>query len=69
MPSDLLEPVNCAMGTVTTGLIRAGAHEGQYVVIQGAGSLGPNATAIAKNMGADRIIVLGRSENRLKLAE
>ena len=57
LPDELLGPVNCAMGTVTTGLMRAGAHEGQYVVIQGAGGLGLNATAMAKDMG-------GRPGNR-----
>jgi threonine dehydrogenase-like Zn-dependent dehydrogenase len=69
LPDELLGPVNCAMGTVTTGLLRAGLREGQYVVIQGAGGLGLNATAMAKDMGADRVIVLDRLENRLELAE
>ena len=69
LPDDLLGPVNCALGTVTQGLINAGAHEGQYVVIQGAGGLGLNATAMAKDMGADQVIVLDRLENRLRLAE
>jgi threonine dehydrogenase-like Zn-dependent dehydrogenase len=69
LPDELLGPVNCAMGTVTTGLLRAGLREGQYVVIQGAGGLGLNATAMAKDMGADRVIVLDRLENRLQLAE
>jgi D-arabinose 1-dehydrogenase-like Zn-dependent alcohol dehydrogenase len=69
LDDDLLGPVNCAMGTVTTGLMRAGLREGQYVVIQGAGGLGLNATAMAKDMGADRVIVLDRLENRLQLAE
>ena len=69
LPDDLLGPVNCAMGTVTTGLMRAGAREGNYVVIQGAGGLGLHATAMAKDMGADRVIVLDRLENRLELAE
>ena len=69
LEDDLLGPVNCAMGTVTTGLIRAGAGEGNYVVIQGAGGLGVHATAMAKEMGADRVIVLDRLENRLELAE
>ena len=69
LDDDLLGPVNCAMGTVTTGLIRAGAGEGDYVVIQGAGGLGIHATAMAKEMGADRVIVLDRLENRLELAE
>ncbi len=69
LSDDLLGPVNCAMGTVTTGLLRAGAGEGDYVVIQGAGGLGVHATAMAKEMGADRVIVLDRLENRLELAE
>ena len=69
LPDEILGPVNCAMGTVTTGLLRAGLKEGQYVVIQGAGGLGLNATAMAKDMGADRVIVLDRLENRLQLAE
>ena len=69
LPDELLGPVNCAMGTVTTGLMRAQAHEGQYVVIQGAGGLGLHATAMAKDMGVDRVIVLDRLQNRLELAE
>jgi threonine dehydrogenase-like Zn-dependent dehydrogenase len=69
LPDDILGYINCAIGTVTQGLINAGAHEGQYVVIQGAGGLGLNAVAMAKDMGADRVIVLDRLENRLRLAE
>ena len=69
LPDEVLGFVNCAMGTVTQGLINAAAHEGQYVVIQGAGGLGLNAIAMSKDMGADRVIVLDRLENRLNLAE
>ena len=69
LSDDILGPVNCAMGTVTTGLMRAGLKEGQNVVIQGAGGLGIHATAMAKEMGADRVIVIDRLENRLQLAE
>ena len=69
LPDAILGPVNCAMGTVTTGLQRAQLSDGQYVVIQGAGGLGVHATAMAKDMGADRVIVLDRLENRLQLAE
>ncbi|MYI82749.1 MAG: alcohol dehydrogenase catalytic domain-containing protein, partial [Chloroflexi bacterium] len=60
LPDSVLGWVNCAMGTVTEGLMRAGAAEGDYVVIQGAGGLGLNATAMAKDMGAHRVIVLDR---------
>ena len=69
LSDDILGPVNCAMGTVTTGLMRAGLGEGQNVVIQGAGGLGIHATAMAKDMGADRVIILDRLDNRLQLAE
>ena len=69
LPDELLGPLNCAMGTVTQGLMRADAGEGQYVVIQGAGGLGLHATAMAKDMGVDRVIVLDRLQGRLELAE
>jgi threonine dehydrogenase-like Zn-dependent dehydrogenase len=38
------------------------------VVLQGAGGLGLNAVAVARDMGADRVIVLDRVANRLELA-
>ena len=69
LPDEALGFVNCAMGTVTEGLFRAGCSEGDYVVILGAGGLGLNATAMAKDMGAHKVIVLDRLENRLALAE
>jgi D-arabinose 1-dehydrogenase-like Zn-dependent alcohol dehydrogenase len=69
LPDNVLGFINCAMGTVTEGLTRAGCKEGDYVVIQGAGGLGLNATAMAKDMGAHKVIVLDRLPNRLKLAE
>ena len=56
------------MGTVTEGLLRAGLGEGDYLVIQGAGGLGLNAAAMAKDMGAHRVIVLDRIPGRLDLA-
>ena len=69
LSDELLGPVNCAMGTVTTGLLRAGAGQGDTVVIMGAGGLGLHATAMAKDMGAHQVIVLDRLDNRLRLAE
>lgn len=69
LPDAVLGFINCAMGTVTEGLLRAGCKEGDYVVIQGAGGLGLNATAMAKDMGAHKVIVLDRLDHRLALAE
>ena len=68
LPDSVLGFVNCAMGTVTEGLMQARCKEGDYVVVQGAGGLGLNAVAAAKDMGAHRVIVLDRLENRLELA-
>jgi threonine dehydrogenase-like Zn-dependent dehydrogenase len=68
LPDSVLPSVNCAMGTVTQGLQAAGAGEDQYVVIQGAGGLGLTAAAMAKDMGAARVIVLDRLPQRLALA-
>ena len=69
LSDSILGPVNCALGTVTEGLLRAGVETGNSVVVQGAGGLGLYATAMATDMGADRVIVLDRLENRLRLAE
>ena len=69
LSDDAIAPVNCAMGTVTQGLLFAGTGQGQNVVIMGAGGLGVSGTAMAKDMGANTVIVLDRLENRLRLAE
>jgi threonine dehydrogenase-like Zn-dependent dehydrogenase len=68
LPDDVLAPVNCAMGTVTQGLISAGVGQGDIVVLQGAGGLGLTAAAMAKDMGAHQVIVLDLLDNRLALA-
>jgi D-arabinose 1-dehydrogenase-like Zn-dependent alcohol dehydrogenase len=65
---DVLAPVNCAMGTATQALMSAGCGQGDYVVVQGAGGLGLTATAMAKDMGADKVIVLDRIDARLEVA-
>jgi len=68
LSDEAVAPVNCATGTVTQGLLSAGLGEGQSVVIQGAGGLGLLGAAMAKDMGADRVIVFDRLEKRLALA-
>ena len=51
-------PVNCALSQVTYGLQKAGMRYGDTVVVQGAGGLGLNAIAVAKEMGADAVIAI-----------
>jgi len=65
---DVATPANCALAQVLYGLTRAGLRQGDTAVIQGAGGLGLNAVAVARDMGADRIIVLDRVASRLELA-
>jgi threonine dehydrogenase-like Zn-dependent dehydrogenase len=69
LSDEVVAPVNCATGTVTQGLISAGVGEGQNVVIQGAGGLGLVGAAMAKDMGADQVIVFDRIDRRLELAK
>jgi L-iditol 2-dehydrogenase len=65
---DVAMPANCALAQVIYGLTRAGLRAGDTVVVQGAGGLGLNAVAVARDMGADRVIVLDRVASRLDLA-
>jgi threonine dehydrogenase-like Zn-dependent dehydrogenase len=69
LPDECISFVNCAMGTVTEGLIQSGLEPGQSVVIFGAGGLGLCATGVAKCLGAGQVIVLDRQANRLELAK
>jgi threonine dehydrogenase-like Zn-dependent dehydrogenase len=65
---DVATPTNCALSQVLFGLAKAGVRQGDSVVIQGAGGLGLNAVAVARDMGADPVIVLDRVPARLDLA-
>ncbi|TMJ10732.1 MAG: zinc-binding dehydrogenase [Bacillati bacterium ANGP1] len=65
---DVAAPVNCALSQVVYGLQRAGLRFGHTAVIQGAGGLGINAVGVARDMGADTIIVFDRFPARLELA-
>jgi L-iditol 2-dehydrogenase len=68
IPDDVATPANCALSQVIYGLRRAGLRAGHTVVIQGAGGLGINAAAVARDMGAETIIVIDRLAERLELA-
>lgn len=62
-------PINCALAQVMEAFHIAKPRFGDNVVIQGAGGLGVNATAIAAEMGANKVIVIDGQEPRLELAK
>ena len=68
LPDEMLTPVNCALSQVIYSLRKAGLKMGDSLVIQGAGGLGINATAVARDMGAGTIIVIDGVPERLELA-
>ncbi|MBI4551996.1 MAG: zinc-binding dehydrogenase [Candidatus Latescibacteria bacterium] len=68
LPDQLVSPTNCALSEVIYGLHRLGITLGDTIVIQGVGGLGLYATAIAREMGAGRVIVIDRIPERLELA-
>ncbi|MBI3825301.1 MAG: zinc-binding dehydrogenase [Candidatus Rokubacteria bacterium] len=65
----LVAPVNCALCQVIYGLERAGLRFGGTVVIQGAGGLGLQAAAVARDKGAAMVIVVDQIPGRLELAK
>lgn len=68
LSDEMVAGVNCALSQVTGGLQLAQLKLGEYVVIQGAGGLGVYATAVAREMGAGKIIVIDGIPERLQLA-
>ncbi len=68
LPDSVVTAVNCALSQVLFGLHNAQPRVGDSVVIQGAGGLGINATAAARDMGAGQIIVIDGQPSRLELA-
>ncbi len=68
LPDEAVTAANCAVSQVIYGLDQARVRMGDSVVIQGAGGLGINATAAAREMGAGRVIVIDGQAPRLELA-
>ncbi|HEV8677090.1 MAG TPA: zinc-binding dehydrogenase, partial [Methylomirabilota bacterium] len=68
LPDELVAPVNCALAQVIFGLGKAGLRFGDTVVVQGAGGLGVQAAAVAKDMGAQTVIAVDQIAGRLELA-
>jgi threonine dehydrogenase-like Zn-dependent dehydrogenase len=71
-PADLadgeLAGASCALSQVIYGLEQVGFAFGETVVIQGAGGLGLYAAAVAREMGAERVVVIDGIPERLELA-
>ncbi|WP_339911392.1 alcohol dehydrogenase catalytic domain-containing protein, partial [Symmachiella dynata] len=65
---DLAGPANCALAQVIEAFRRGRVGLGDHVVIQGAGGLGINAVAVAREMGVGQILVIDGIESRLELA-
>lgn len=68
VPDVLAGPANCALSQVLDGLERAAIGPGDTLVIQGAGGLGINAIAVAKERGVSQVIVIDGVDSRLELA-
>ncbi len=66
---EMATPVNCALSQVTYGLQKANMRYGDTVVIQGAGGLGLNAIAVAREMGADAVIAIDGVPGRRELGK
>jgi threonine dehydrogenase-like Zn-dependent dehydrogenase len=60
--------INCAFTQVYAALDIAGFRAGQTAVIQGAGGLGVYACAVARELGAARVVVIDGVDERLALA-
>jgi D-arabinose 1-dehydrogenase-like Zn-dependent alcohol dehydrogenase len=65
---DLAGPANCALSQVIYALERGQVGLGDHLVIQGAGGLGINAVAVARERGVAQIIVIDGVAPRLELA-
>jgi D-arabinose 1-dehydrogenase-like Zn-dependent alcohol dehydrogenase len=65
----LAAPANCALAEMIYGLERVNFRFGEAIAIQGAGGLGIYATALAKDMGAAKVIVIDGIPQRLELAK
>lgn len=69
VPLEVCAGLNCALSQVMFGLQQIGINYGDRVVIQGAGGLGLYAVAIAKQMGAGKVVAIDGFPQRLDLAK
>lgn len=64
-----LVPASCSGATAAHALDLSGIESGDSVLVQGVGPLGIFAVAFARSYGASQIIVIGGTEERLKMAQ
>jgi threonine dehydrogenase-like Zn-dependent dehydrogenase len=69
LPDAVVAPINCALAQVIEALDQGGFRQGDSLVVQGAGGLGLNMIAAARDMGAAEIIAIDGIPGRLKLAK
>src|SRR3982074_3076315 len=58
LPDAVVAPINCALAQVLQALASGGFHQGDSLVVQGAGGLGLNMIAAARDMGASLIVAV-----------
>jgi len=68
LPDRIVAPVNCALAQIVYGLHRIRVWLGDTVVVQGCGALGLYTVAVARDMGAARVIAVDAVPERLQLA-
>jgi threonine dehydrogenase-like Zn-dependent dehydrogenase len=69
LPDHMVSPVNCALSQMIYSLHKVGIMLGDTVVIYGAGGLGLYGAAVAREMGAARVISLDKRDHRLEMAK
>ena len=68
LSGEIATPANCALSTVVNGVETIGLERGEAVLIQGAGLLGLNLVALAREAGARSVIVTDVNAMRLEIA-
>lgn len=68
LPDSVVAGANCALSQVIHGLLEAKLSFGETVVVQGAGGLGLFACAVARDLGAHRVVAIDSVPARLELA-
>jgi alcohol dehydrogenase len=68
LPDAIVAPANCALATVVNAIDTIPIETDDCVVIEGAGLLGIYLVALARDAGAQRVLVLDRDAKRLNIA-